>query len=157
MSNNGTNENKTGLDLGRPALLALLQKGSITPDDVAALRRDVFCDRSLSRTEIEDLFGLDAVLRPNSPAWTDFFVDAVTDHLVWDVRPTGILEEAQARWLIEKVDRCKTIASFAILINILDEAHRVPRWLEGVVRERAVAVLPGLMSMTEDGAVSRRV
>ena len=157
MSNNGMSENKTGLDLGRPALLALMLKGSITPDDVAALRREVFCDRSVSRTEIEDLFGLDAVVRPTSPAWTDFFVEAVTDHLVWDVRPTGILEDVQARWLIDKVDRSKTVASFAILINILDEAHRVPRWFEGVVRESAVAVLPGLMSNIEDRAVSRRV
>lgn len=142
------------VEQGRPAILALLRKGQVDAADVARLRREIFRDRSLSRIEVEDLMGLDAVLRPENEAWTEFFVEAVTDHLVWDVRPTGMLEEEQARWLIDKVDAARTLASFAVLIAILEEAHRVPRWFEDAVRHRAVTAWPILSATLGDGSVS---
>ncbi len=150
--NNLKDQTKISVDLGRPAMLALLQKGWVDAADVARLRRDIFCDRSMSRIEVEDLFGLDAIVRPDLEAWVEFFVEAVTDHLVWDQRPTGVLEESQARWLIEKVDASKTGASFAVLVNILDDAHRVPGWFENAVKARALAEWPGLMTSVNGSA-----
>lgn len=149
MSKDNHHEMGTSVEKGRPAMLSLMQKGKMAPADVAVLRRELLVDRSPSRVEIEDLFGLDAVLRPEFDGWTDLLVEAVTDHLVWDLRPTGVLEESQARWLMAKVDASKTASSFAILINILDEAHRVPRWFESAVRHKAVATWPNLMSSIE--------
>ncbi len=140
------------VERARPAMLSLMQMGKLTLPDVVDLRRELLSDRSPSRVEIEDLLGLDAVLRPEIDAWTDLLVEAVTDHLVWDLRPTGVLDESQARWLIAKVDASKTASSFAILVNILDEAHRVPRWFESGVRQRAVAAWPSLVSSIERAA-----
>ena len=132
------------LDQGRPALLRLLQNGCVTTEDVTHLRRTVFSDRPPTRLELEDLFAIDAVARPAQDAWIEFFVDIVTDHVVWDMRPTGIVDEAHAEWLIRKVDVSRTIAGFAVLINVLDQAHRVPRWFAAAVRARAAAGWPSL-------------
>ena len=149
---NKPQQSQKNVDQGRPAMLALLQKGQVDAADITTLRREIFCDRSLSRIEIEDLFGVDAVVRPNHDAWVEFFVEVVTDHLVWDLRPTGIINEAQARWVIEKVDASRTAASFALLVNILDEAHQVPLWFAGAVRARAVANWPGLRASWDAGS-----
>ncbi len=132
------------LDQGRPALLRLVQNGCVTTADVAHLRRNVFSERPPTRLELEDLFAIDAIARPNQEAWIEFFVDTVTDHIVWDIRPTGVVDEAHARWLISKVDASQTVAGFAVLINVLDQAHRVPRWFAAAVRARAAAGWPSL-------------
>ena len=142
---NTTRQKTAGiLDQGRPALLRLLQNGCVTSEDVAHLRRTVFSDRPPTRLEIEDLFAIDAVTRPALEAWVEFFVDIVTDHVVWDIRPTGVVDEAHAQWLIGKVDASQTMAGFAVLINVLDQAHRVPRWFAAAVRARAAAGWPSL-------------
>ena len=142
---NKTVDHRAGsLDQGRPALLRMVQKGCVTEADVAHLRRDIFADRAPTRTEIEDLFALDAIARPQDENWTEFFVEIVTDHVVWDMRPTGVVDEQHARWLIAKVDASQTAPSFAVLINVLDQAHRVPRWFAAAVRARAAAGWPSL-------------
>ena len=134
------------LDQGRPALLRLVQKGCVTVADVAHLRREVFADRAPTRIEIEDLFAIDAIARPQDLSWVEFFVEMVTDHVVWDIRPTGVLDETHAQWLIAKVDASQSASSFAVLVNILDQAHRVPRWFAAAVRARAAAGWPSLVS-----------
>ena len=153
--NDNTDSLPAKLDEGRPALLKLLQQGSVDTADVMALRRGVFRDRSLSRIEVEDLFGLDAVVRPDSDAWAEFLVEAVTDHVVWDQRPTGVLGEEQARWLIDKVDATRSAAAFAVLVNVLEEADRMPRWFASAVRRRAVAGWPAVTPLIAAGDSAR--
>ena len=131
------------LDGGPGVLMALVRKKMVTADDVTALRRDVFADRPLNRIDIEALFTLDRVARPQGDAWSQFLVEVVTDHVVWDARPTGVVDTAQAEWLLRRVDASKTLSSFAILVAILDEAHRVPHWFHAAVRARAAAEWAG--------------
>ena len=142
--NNLKRKNAGSLDEGRPALLRLIQNGHVAATDVTRLRRDVFSERPATDLEIEDLFAIDAIARPTLDAWIEFFVDTITDHVVWDIRPTGVLEEHHARWLIAKIDAAQTVAGFAVLINVLDQAHRVPRWFSAAVRARAAAGWPSL-------------
>lgn len=122
---------------------ALVRKKAVTSADVAALRHEILEDRPLSRIDIEALFTLDRVARPQCDAWYQFLVEMVTDHVVWDARPTGIVDTAQAEWLLRRVDASKTLSSFAILVAILDEAHRVPHWFHAAVRARAAAEWAG--------------
>ena len=117
---------------------------SLTAGRVTSLHRHLFADCSLDQHEAASLFDLERAALTRSDAWTAFFVQAVTDYVVWGVRPTGRLSEEQAEWLIARVDETRTPASFAILVNVLDETRQVPAWFEGAVRARAIAGWPGL-------------
>ena len=141
-------------DLGLAEVTKLLHKGRVSARDVAALRREVFADRSLSRAEAEALVGLDRAVRPGCAAWAEFFVEAVTDHVVWDARPTGVVTDAQAEWLLRQVDSARTAVGFAVLVNVLDEAHRVPNGFETAVRQRALAGWPGVGEAAHEGVAA---
>ena len=119
-------------------------RSDVTREDVASLHRHLFADGSLDRAEAEALFDLERAALSRCDSWTSFFIQAVTDHVVWGARPTGRLDEAQADWLIRQADAARTPAAFALLVNVLDEAQAVPSWFPGAVRARAVAGWPGL-------------
>ena len=110
----------------------------------ASLHRHLFAEGSLDRAEAESLFDLERAALSRCDAWTSFFIQAVTDHVVWGARPTGRLDDGQADWLIAQADATRTPASFALLVNVLDEAQAVPSWFVGAVRARAVAGWPGV-------------
>ena len=116
----------------------------LSHQDVASLHRHLFADGSLDRAEAESLFDLERAALSRCEAWTTFFVQAVTDHVVWGARPTGRLDEEQADWLVGQVDATRTPAAFAVLVNVLDEAQTVPSWFATAVRARALAGWPGL-------------
>ncbi|MGE3245520.1 MAG: hypothetical protein AB7F96_00635 [Beijerinckiaceae bacterium] len=137
------------LDAGRAAIMEILQRGTMSVEDVLRLRREVFAEGCISRDDAEALFALERSGIANSPEWTAFFVEAITDHAVYQARPTGVVNTPQAEWLIEQVDRTKTITALAALINILAEAHRVPQWLPAAARGRAAAGWPGVNEALE--------
>ena len=122
----------------------LIAKSTVLHGDVASLNRYLCTEGSLDRNETEALFDLERAALTRCDAWTNFFIAAVTDHVVWNSRPTGRLDEAQAAWLIDRVDEARTPASFAILVTVLDEAQQVPAWFVEAVRARALAGWPGL-------------
>lgn len=117
---------------------------NVTRSDVASMHRHLFADGSLDRTEVEALFDLERAALSRCEAWTAFFIQAVTDHVVWGARPTGRLDEEQADWLLRQADATRTAASFAVLVNVMDEAQTLPSWFHGAVRARAVAGWPGV-------------
>ena len=125
-------------------------KSELSRQDVASLHRHLFADGSLDREEAEALFDLERAALSRCEAWTAFFVQAVTDHVVWGARPTGRLDDEQADWLVAQADSVRTPAAFAVLVNVLDEAQTVPSWYAAAVRARALAGWPGL-SRGEDG------
>ena len=128
-----------------PVTLAdLMAQACVTTRDVASLHRHLFADASLDRAEATALFDLERAALTRCDAWTAFFIESVTDHVVWGERPTGRLDESEAHWLIDEVDATRTPASFALLVNVLDEAASVPAWFPAAVRARAAAGWPGL-------------
>ena len=64
----------------------------------------------------------------------------VTDYIVWQSRPTGLVNGAQAEWLLAQADAGCTLNAFAILVNVLAEADRAPAWLPAAVHGRAAAL-----------------
>ena len=125
-------------------LSEMVAQSCVTPRDVASLHRHLFAESSLDRAEAESLFDLERAALSRCDTWTAFFIEAVTDHVVWGERPTGRLDEGAARWLMAEVDATRTPASFALLVNILDEASGVPSWFPAAVRACAAAGWPGL-------------
>lgn len=126
------------------ALVPSAGRSQMSRQDVASLHRHLFAEGSIDRAEAEALFDLERAALTRCDAWTSFFIQAVTDHVVWGERPTGRLDEGQADWLMAQVDAARTPAAFAVLVNVLDEAQEVPSWFPGAVRARAVAGWPGL-------------
>ena len=135
-----TDRSEEGSALNSPAA----DSASLSAGRVTSLHRHLFAESSLDQHEATALFDLERAALTRSDAWTAFFVQAVTDHVVWGARPTGRLSEEHAHWLIARVDEPRTPASFAILVNVLDETRQVPGWFEGAVRARAIAGWPGL-------------
>ncbi len=127
-----------------PAIVKLIQAGWICEADVQLLRRDVFTGGAITREEAEALFRLDRAVVDKCEGWTAFFVEAITDHIVWQNRPTGVVNTPQAEWLISEVDRSKSINALAVLVNVLAEAHRVPLWLPAAAKGRANAGWTGV-------------
>ncbi len=134
---------KLFFDRGRQAVQALTGKDGIADCDVAALRREVFTEGAVSREEADVLFALERAPGAKCAEWTPFFIETITDHVVWQARPTGIVNAAQGEWLLEQADATRTINAFATLVHVLAEAHRVPLWFVAAVRARAARGWPG--------------
>ena len=132
------------LDRGRAAIAALASASEITAEDVAHLRRMIFNQTSVNRDEADALFAIERSAAPKCREWTALFVEAITDHIVWQARPTGLVNTPQAEWLIQQADQTRSLNAFAALVNVLAEAHRVPGWLPAAVKGRAGAGWPGL-------------
>ncbi len=112
---------------------------SLTASEIRQLRRALFEDEGVSLDEACALFALDRTQDKACPEWTEFFVECLTDHVVWQARPTGILNVEQAEWLLAETDSTPTLTSFALLANVLAECHRAPQWFLDAVRMRAEA------------------
>jgi hypothetical protein len=125
----------------RRALIASLVKqgGNLAPAEVRQLRRALFEDEAASHEEIESLFELERGPAAPCAEWTEFLIECVTDHVVWQRRPTGIVIGEHAEWLVREADRCRPLTGVALLANVLAEAHRAPEWLVAVARTRAQA------------------
>ena len=83
------------------------------------------------------MFALEASPALKCAEWTAFFVETITDHVVWQSRPTGVVNESQAEWLLARADAAASLNALALLVNVLAEGHRVPMWLLAAVRARA--------------------
>ena len=126
------------IDRRRMALVSIEREGGIDADLVRRLRFDLFRGDALTQDEADALFSIERAVRPDCREWRDFFIDAIVDFLIWQQRPSGVLNEAQAEWLMSRADSTKTLTAFATLVATLEEAHRTPGWFAAAVRGRAV-------------------
>jgi len=140
------NEGKTevAMDRGLEAILALKARGAVWDCDIELVTRSVLAGRPLTRAEADALFDVECANIEKCSAWTCFLVEAITDHLVWEDRPTGIIDEEKAAWLLDHVDRAASLNGLAVLVNVLAEAHKVPLWLVSAARARAARGWPGV-------------
>lgn len=120
----------------RRALIAALARDrrNLTPAQVRQLRRALFEDEGVSRDEARALFDLDRAQSACCPEWMAFFVECLTDHVVWQARPAGLVDREQAEWLLQEAAGAPSLAVRTLLANILAEAHRAPRMLIDAVK-----------------------
>ena len=126
------------VDRSRSIISAMVLGRKVTSQDVAWLRREVFAEGHVTREAADELFAVERSGIGLAAEWTDFFVEMITEHVVWQARPTGVLNDTQAEWLIERADSCASVNALAVLVNVLGEAHRAPRWFVAAVRSRAL-------------------
>ena len=128
----------------RCAISALMRAGTITPESVISLRRLLLAETGINRQEAEALLALERAGFVTCPEWHEFLTEAIVEHMVWELRPSGVLNEEQAEWLVAQCDQARTFTAFSILVTVLNEAHRVPRWFVPAVRGRAASGWPGV-------------
>ena len=134
------------------SVLTQLARRPLKVSDVTKLR-DAYESRGIATLgELEIAFAIETHAADRCRPWSDLFVSLATDFLVWGDRPTGVLTDENARWLLGKVDASHTGAGLFLLINVLDEAKTVPDWYADAVRTRALAVF----GATGRGASSRQ-
>ena len=83
----------------------------------------------LNPDDAEALLAINAHLRSPSPEWVSFICETLSHWLVEQRSPQGVVDDAKATWLIERIDEGGAVNSPAAL-NLLRrccvKAQRVP-------------------------------
>ena len=114
-----TKHSAFAVDHSRTIISALIHGMRVSALDICWLRREVFADGDVSREAADELFAVERSKAVKAPEWTAFFVEMITEHVVWQSRPTGIVNEAQAEWLIARADESRSLDALAVLVNVL--------------------------------------
>lgn len=97
--------------------------------DISDLRRKFWADGLITPDEAEGLFAENAAANPGDTAWTDFFVEAVTEYLIQRGEPRGYVTDADADWLIARLGadgRLDSAHELEALVHLFERAERVP-------------------------------
>ena len=116
------------------AMQRAMTTGKISDEDVLAMRRDVYPDGIVQPHEAEWLFQLNDACREPGHAWMEFFVEAITDHVVNQVEPAGYVSKDNTDWLIQRIGHKGLVGSSSeleLLVNVLDKAKSSPERLVG--------------------------
>jgi hypothetical protein len=123
------------------AFETVLAKGSIAAADVLSLRHGFYRDGAISRTEADALFRLHEECKIEAPAeWSFFFIEAITEAIVYQEQPRGYINDEEAEWLLEHILHDGKVSGgleLSLLLHVLDRALSAPNKL----KEFAVAHL----------------
>ncbi|MDB5691399.1 MAG: hypothetical protein JWO81_462 [Alphaproteobacteria bacterium] len=135
---------------------AALKAGApVTAEDVLALRRWVWPDGVVSESEAEALFALNRQARDAAPEWDEFFVEAISEHVLDAAEPHSYVDDPTAAWLIGEIERGGAAAGpveLELVVKILEKALNAPASLKAwALREVETAVLTGEGATRRDG------
>jgi len=84
---------------------AILADSVVDAAEVEKLRAHVLADGVVDRAEANMLFEINNHVtgKANAPEWSDFFVSAISDHVLKDETTPGVIDEAEADYLISMV------------------------------------------------------
>lgn len=117
----------------------IIKRGSIKDVDVSALRAAFYEDGLIGLEEAQMLFSVNRASPVQDPAWTPFFVEAITDFIVNQTAPEGYVTAENAVWLISRCardGRIETRAELDLIVNILERARWSPASLIGFALEQ---------------------
>ena len=107
----------------------ILSRGKINEFDLLGLRRAFYEDGVVTPSEAELLLSLNSRCEQRPADWPAFFIEAMTDYLVYQERPQGYLTATNAQWLLDRISRDGRVAGkieFDLLLNVMDKARWVP-------------------------------
>lgn len=107
----------------------IIARGAVGDADVQRLRAAYYADGVIGPYEVDALFRINDACRVQSPAWSDLFVEALTDFLVNQAEPEGYVNADNAHWLIDRIGEDGVIQSrteLELLVNVLDKARWSP-------------------------------
>ena len=121
-----------------------IAEGVIGAEDILNLRRAGWADGRIAPEEADALFAINRRLSRPDLAWTDFFVEAVSEYVVNGIEPRGYVTQANADWLVRHIaedGRLESMAELEALVRIFERALNVPESLRAFASaeiERAV-------------------
>lgn len=113
----------------------ILEDKKIDDQEVAILRTMIQKTRKgtplpVQRLEVEFLFDLNeaTVGGRNDDTWKTFFVETVAAHLLDDESTPGVIDEKEASWLIDIIERDKQYDpnEIALLMHVRNHAKEIP-------------------------------
>jgi hypothetical protein len=128
--------------------------GQISPQELLALRQEGWGDGAIHRDEAEALFAINTALNTRDQEWADFFVEAISEHVLNGSEPRLQCSEDEAAWLIEQIDADGVVESFAELeamVRIIERAQNVPQRLKNYVLDQVERVVLTGEGPTRDG------
>lgn len=141
----------------------IVAKGEVGPEDVLALRREVFGAITVTQDEVEALFVIDEGAQRQSKEWREFFLEALTDWLVRQQEPVGYVTDAQSDWLIARImadGRLRDGTEIELVVRVLELADAAPASLAAFglsLVTRAVVENDGIISADEVARLRRLV
>lgn len=105
------------------------ERGSIRDSDVLRLRGTYYSHGRIATEDAETLFALNDACPVQDPAWSDFFIEAVTDYIVHQAGPDGYLTAANAQWLTARIvagGRVRTKIELELIVNVLGKSRWSP-------------------------------
>ena len=122
-------------------------RGSIKDADVLRLRRAFNDDHTISADEAESLIALNEACPIKDPSWAAFYIEALTDYLVFQAKPEGYVVADNASWLIERISRDGHVddhTELEVLVNVIDKARWSPPSLaQFAIEQVKLAVMTG--------------
>lgn len=107
----------------------IISRGSIKDSDVLAFRKIFYEDGVTTAEEAEILFKLNNACKVAGPSWAEFFVEAITDFIVFQAQPQGYVTADNAHWLIDRVSsdgKTDSKTELELVVNVLDKARWAP-------------------------------
>lgn len=112
--------------------------GSITAEDVMALRRAIYGSGNIGEIDVDAIFRVDHACPNKDDKWTEFYVDALTDYFIWQTKPPEYITEDQGEFLIRNLlrdNRVAGITELQLLVNLSHWAISTPELFKVLVLE----------------------
>ena len=139
----------------------IIKTKTVTLEEVLVLRRQVWPDGAISKSEAEMLFRMNDAIESGCAEWDDFFVEAITTSLVDQAHPEGYVSDADAIWFEQRILNDGKICGateLETLVNVLECAIHVPHRMEMLALEAIRdAVLNGDKLILSNGMLERGV
>ncbi len=128
--------------------------GTISADEILALRREGWSDGKIDMAEAEALFLANDSLTEVTPEWVSFFVAALTAFVVNGDEPRGYVDDAKADWLAFHIDhdgKLDSMAELELLVRIMETAIQVPPEMRSYGLEQIEHAVVSGTGPTRDG------
>ena len=104
----------------------IIADGIVDAEEIAKMRERLYADGVIDREEADFLFAVnDAVSgHENDPGWYEFFVEALTSHVLADEVSPDEIDDDETAYLISKIEADGQVddAELALLVNIVATA-----------------------------------
>lgn len=133
----------------------IIARGEVTSADILALRQTIFSDVTVTREEAETLFRIDEGTERRVAEWRVLFLEALTDWLIRQQEPRGYVTDAQADWLIARIEadkRARDGTEIELVVRVLEQADSAPASLSAFglnLVSRSVVENDGVISASE--------
>lgn len=117
---------------------SILADGVIDEQEVKQLHEVLYADGVIDKEEAEFLFELnDAVSgKANHESWKTLFIEAITSFLLEDEASPGVVDEEEAKWLLEKIqgDGKLDDIELSLLNNLKTKSKQLPQSLTNLLK-----------------------